>query len=127
MANFKPNAGKKSSKKTVDEGIKKFDEKFRKDKNVDTKSIFFGRDALLKMLSEDGSSGITIFLTYQPNPDADNKDTIQLALVPTKEDGTLIWEDESKASAATTALSTAAPSTSVSYVGGVTCPPYCPK
>ncbi|HEY9047827.1 MAG TPA: hypothetical protein VIN08_18095 [Ohtaekwangia sp.] len=134
MANdFKPNVGKKASKKAIDEGIKKFDDKFRPDKKVDTKSVFFGRDALLRMLSQEGSSGLTIFLTYLPNPDVGNKETIQLALVPTKEDGTLIWNNEDKATASTeevaavTATSVAAAATPASYSAGVPCPPYCPS
>ncbi|HEY9004809.1 MAG TPA: hypothetical protein VIM75_01680 [Ohtaekwangia sp.] len=130
---FTPNVGKKTSKKAVDEGVKKFDEKFRPDKSIDTKSVFFGRDALLRMLSTEGSSGITIFLTYLPNPDVGNKETIQLALVPTKEDGTLIWKSdpENKSTiedaAALSSNAAAASSTDVSYSSGVPCPPYCPS
>jgi hypothetical protein len=124
MANFKPNVGKKVSKDEVEKGIKKFGEKYRTEK-TDTKSIFFGRDVLLRMLSQDESTGITFFLTLQPNPNSETKkDTIQLALVPTKEDGTLIWNDEDPAAAVTSAK---AIPTASSYDAGSLCPPYCPK
>ncbi len=70
--------------------IEKYDKEMRKDKAKDTKSIFYGRDALLKILSEDGCTGITFFLALKNN-EAVKKDTVQLVLVPTREDGSLIW------------------------------------
>lgn len=124
---FKPNVGKKTSKNSADKWIKNFDDHFRKDKKVDTKSIFFGRDALLKMLAEDGSSGITFFLTYQPNPNFENKETIQLVMVPTKEDGTLIWTSEDANATDNASASAKAAGKDMSYDDGALCPPYCPK
>jgi hypothetical protein len=123
---FKPNVGKKTSKSNAEKWIKNFEKHFRKNPE-DTKSIFFGRDALLKMLAEDGSTGITFFLTYQPNPNFNGKETIQLVMVPTTEDGTLIWtSDDSKATAAAT-TSAQALTKDMSYDDGALCPPYCPK
>jgi hypothetical protein len=127
---FKPNVGKKTSKVSIQDGIAKFGAKYRPDPNVDTKSVFFGRDALLKMLSQEGSSGITVFLMYGPSPDFAGKETIQLAMVPTKEDGSLIWTAEPEAAALTTSASAetnTAASTSTSYGSGALCPPYCPS
>jgi len=129
---FKPNVGKKASKASIQDGIAKFGAKYRPDPNVDTKSVFFGRDALLRMLSQEGSSGITVFLMYGPSPDFAGKETIQLAMVPTKEDGSLIWtaDPETKAAdatALTASTSASAETTSTSYGSGALCPPYCPS
>lgn len=118
--NFKPNVGTKVTKKEAQAWIDKYDKVMRKDKKTDTKSIFFGRDALLRMLSEDGSSGITFFLALRYN-EAFKKDTVHLVLVPTKEGGELIWPDD-----AGTAKKIAAPE-AVAFDGGFPCPPYCPK
>jgi hypothetical protein len=122
---FKPNVGKRTSKSNAEKWIKNFEKNFRKDPKVDTKSVFFGRDAILKMLAEDGSTGITFFLTYQPNPNFDGKETIQLVMVPTKEDGTLIWTSDDANETAETSAKAAAKD--MSYDDGALCPPYCPK
>ena len=109
MANeFKSSVGVKVSKAEATTWIDKYDQVMRKDKAADTKSLFYGRDALLKMLSEDGTSGITFFLALKP--DDTGKEVVQLVLVPTKEDGILIWNDDNTA-----------------YDFGTPCPPYCPK
>jgi hypothetical protein len=126
---FKPNVGKRTSKSTAEKWIKNFEKHFRKDPKVDTKSVFFGRDAILKMLAEDGSTGITFFFTYQPNPNFDGKETIQLVMVPTTEDGTLLWtsDDANKATSAAASTSAQALTKDMSYDDGALCPPYCPK
>ena len=109
MANeFKPTVGVKVSKVEATAWIDKYDQVMRKDKATDTKSLFYGRDALLKMLSEEGTSGITFFLALKA--DDSGKDIVQLVLVPTTEDGNLIWNDDNTA-----------------YDTGTPCPPYCPK
>jgi hypothetical protein len=119
MANdFKSNVGGKVSKKEAMEWIEKYDKEIRKDKSIDTKSVFYGKDVLLRILSEDGSAGITFFLGLKHN-DAVEKDTVQLVLVPTREDGTLIWADED--------ASAKGDGSAVAFDGGYPCPPYCPK
>lgn len=116
MANeFKPNVGGKVSKKEAMEWIEKYDKEIRKDKSKDTRSVFYGRDVLLKILSEEGSAGITFFLGLKYN-EALQKDAVQLVLVPTREDGTLIWLDDSQDSKIDGA---------VAFDGGYQCPPYC--
>lgn len=117
MANeFKSNVGGKISKKEAMEWIEKYDKEMRKDKSKDTKSIFYGRDVLLRILSEDGSSGITFFFGLKYN-EAVKKDTVQLVLVPTREDGTHIWpEDDASAKTGGGA---------VAFNDGLECPPYC--
>ena len=118
MANeFKPNVGGKVSKKEAMEWIEKYDKEI-KDKSKDTKSIFYGRDVLLKILSIEGSAGITFFLGLKYN-EAVGKDTVQLVLVPTREDGTLIWADDNSAAKVGDGM--------VAFDGGYGCPPYCPK
>lgn len=116
---FKPNTGTKVTKKEAMTWIEKYDKELRKDKKKDTKSVFFGRDALLKMLSEDGSSGITFFLALRYN-ELLKKETVHLVLVPTKENGELIWPTDS-ASYKSTGDPAAA------YDHGLPCPPYCPE
>jgi hypothetical protein len=124
---FKPNVGKPVSKKVAEEGIKKFDKKFRPHK-YDTKSLFFGKDAILKMLDDvpsTGITGITFFLTYQENPSVDNHETIQLVMVGTKEDGTLVWEEAQSTSVQAKSLLDG--EGGGSFGGPMSCPPYCPK
>lgn len=120
--NFKPNVGSKVSKKEAMEWIEKYDKEMRKDKTKDTKSIFYGRDMLLRILSEEGSAGITCFFALKYN-EAAKKDTIQLVLVPTREDGTHIWSDEvPPAKAKVKGEITSGP---IAFDGGLQCPPYC--
>jgi len=120
---FKPNVGDRISKKEAMEWIEKYDKEMRKDKLKDTKSIFYGRDMLLRILSEEGSAGITVFFALRYNKDV-KKETLQLVLVPTREDGTLIWsEDAGPAKAkAKNAIGTGG---AVAFDGGIQCPPYC--
>ena len=116
--NFKSNVGTKVTKKEAKAWIEKYDKEMRKDKKTDTKSIFYGRDALLKMLSEDGSAGITFFLALKFNETV-KKDIVQLVLVPTMEDGKLLWPDDT--------ASAKVAGGAVVYDSGYPCPPYCPK
>jgi len=116
MANeFKSNVGGKVSKKEAMEWIEKYDKEIRKDKSKDTRSVFYGRDVLLKILSEEGSAGITFFLGLKYN-EAVKKDAVQLVLVPTREDGTFIWAEDDAADKTGAA---------VAFDGGLQCPPYC--
>ena len=115
---FKSNAGTRVSKKEAKAWIEKYDKEMRKDKKNDTKSLFYGRDALLRILSEEGSAGITFFLALRYN-EAAKKETVQLVLVATKEDGKLIWPEDTT----TSKLAGGA----VAFDGGLPCPPYCPK
>ncbi|HZI25073.1 MAG TPA: hypothetical protein VFD46_08350 [Chryseolinea sp.] len=117
MANeFKSNVGGKVSKDDAMKWIEKYDKEIRKDKSTDTRSVFYGRDVLLKILSEEGSAGITFFFALKPN-EAFKKDTVQLVLVPTREDGTHIWpNDDADAKAGGGA---------VAFDIGYQCPPYC--
>jgi hypothetical protein len=116
MANeFKSNVGGKVSKKEAMEWIEKYDKEMRKDKSKDTKSIFYGRDLLLRILSEDGSAGITFFLALKYH-EAVKKETIHLVLVPTREDGTFIWPADATARGGDSAAA---------FDFGSLCPPYC--
>lgn len=117
---FKPNVGKKVGKKEAEGWIDKYDKTHRHDKD-DTRSVFYGRDALLRLLAADGSTGITFFLALKPDEET-KKDRVQLVLVPTKEDGTLIWDDNTAAKSAAAAKDD---DSSGPVDSGVTCPPYC--
>lgn len=128
---FKPNIGKRVSKKEALKWIEKYDKEMRPDKAKDTKSIFYGRDVLLRILSKEGSAGITFFLAMKYN-EAVGKDTVQLVLVPTREDGSLIWPKEESESDAKALTATANAASLESTEGGaydnsITCPPYCPN
>lgn len=125
---FKPNVGKKVGKKEAEGWIDNYDKKHRHDKNHDTKSIFYGRDALLKLLAADGSTGITFFLALKPDEET-KKDRVQLVLVPTTEDGKLIWDDNAAAKSDASSLAAATSlkdETSGPVDNGTACPPYCP-
>jgi hypothetical protein len=116
MANeFKANVGGKVSKKEAMEWIEKYDKEMRTDKEKDTRSVFYGRDVLLRILSEEGSTGITFFFAMKYN-EAVKKETLQLVLVPTRDDGTFIWPDDSAATGGGAAAA---------FDHGWPCPPYC--
>ena len=117
MANeFKSNVGGKVSKKEAMEWIEKYDNEMRKDKAADTRSIFYGRDVLLRILSEEGCTGITFFLALKLKEDV-KKETVHLVLVPTKEDGTYIWPDDDTRAASGDGAG--------AFDVGSFCPPYC--
>jgi hypothetical protein len=118
MANeFKPSEGRAVTKKEALDWIDKYDREFRKDKAKDTKSIFYGKEILEKLLRQDGVAGISFFLACRYNDHA-KKDAVQLVLVGTKEDGTLLWPEDGagKDGGGGTAAD-----------AGMICPPYCPK
>ena len=117
--NFKSNVGGKVSKAEAMEWIEKYDKEMRKDKSKDTKSIFYGRDMLLKILNEEGCAGITFFLALKHSEFA-KKETINLVLVPTREDGTHIWPEDKSSPAAS-----AGGGIAMAFDSGFPCPPYC--
>ena len=122
---FKPNVGKKVGKTEAEGWIEKYDKHHRHDKNHDTKSIFYGRDALLKLLAADGSTGITFFLALKPDEET-KKDRVQLVLVPTREDGSHIWDENvTAARAADASAASLKDDTSGPVDSGLTCPPAC--
>jgi len=116
---FEPSAGKEVPKSEAMAWIEKYDRELRKDKDADTKSIFFGKDVLAKML-EGKSAGITFFLGLKYSEDV-KKEVVNLVLVPTSDDGTLLWE----ASGASLKADSGGGSGTFDY--GISCPPYCPK
>lgn len=111
---FKANVGGKVSKDEAMTWIEKYDKEIRKDKDKDTRSIFYGKDMLLQILNGDGCTGITFFFALKNN-EAVKKDTVQLVLVPTREDGSLIWADDA----------TSKGGGMVAFDEGYPCPPYC--
>ncbi|MBT1689371.1 hypothetical protein [Dawidia soli] len=120
---FKPNVGRQIDAGEAQKWIDEYDRVMRKDKLVDTKAVFYGRDALLKMLSEEGTTGITFYLALKPTEADPNKKTVQLVLYPTYEDGTI------KATAKSTGTDAAAMKVMDAqnpYDKGLQCPPYCP-
>ena len=121
---FKPNVGTKVSKTDAEDWIAKYDKTHRKDKDHDTKSVFYGRDALLRLLSEESSTGITFFFALKPDEET-KKDKVQLVLVPTREDGTLIWGDDSSV-AKSTSSAAVYDATGGPVDNGLACPPSCP-
>jgi hypothetical protein len=87
--NFDPQDGGKVSREEAEKWIKKFDDD-RHDKEKDTKSIFFGKDFLKKILETPECAGISFFFAKKHNAFA-GKETLNLVLVPRRADGTLIW------------------------------------
>lgn len=115
MSSFKPTIGSPVSKSEALKWIKKYDDERRKDKMKDTKSVFYGRDVLQKILDTPGASGISIFLSLRHSAHA-GKEVENFVLVPTQEDGTLIWEDYDGKDAGSPA-----------FDDGAVCPPTCPN
>jgi hypothetical protein len=112
--NFPPNVGGSVPKKDAEIWIDDYDKEHRKEKDKDTKSIFYGRDILLEILAQDGCSGISFFLASK-HSDYAKKKTVQLVLVGRKEDGTLLWgSDTGKDGADPGSVDT-----------GAVCPPIC--
>ncbi len=112
---FKPTIGSRVSKTDAEKWIKKYDDERRKDKMKDTKSVFYGKDVLLEILQTPEASGISIFLSLKHSPHA-GKETENFVLIPTKEDGTLIWSETSGKDEAG----------SPAWDDGSVCPPNCP-
>jgi hypothetical protein len=113
---FNPEAGGEVPKEEALKWIEKYDKEHRKEKDKDTKSVFFGRDILLRLLAQPGASGITFFFASKYS-DFAKKDTVNLVLVARREDGSLIWPDDSP-----TAKSDGGGMTVDNNIG---CPPYC--
>ncbi|SHH98320.1 hypothetical protein SAMN04488109_6468 [Chryseolinea serpens] len=112
---FKPTVGNGISQGEAEAMIKKYDDQLRADKGKDTKSVFFGKDAINEILNQPGDecAGISFFLALKYSEFA-QKDVVDLIMVGTKEDGTLLWKESA-------ALQDGA------YDGSLPCPPYCPK
>jgi hypothetical protein len=114
MANeFKKNVGAQVSKKDALKWIDKFD----KERKKDTKSVFYGRDAIEAILSDQTVTGISFF--FARKSDEKGKHYDDLVLVGRREDGTLVWNDNPPTQSLT------AGSGSNAYETGLTCPPYC--
>jgi hypothetical protein len=105
---FKSNIGSKVTKTMAREWIDKYDRERRQNKETDTQSVFYGKDALMDILAKGGCTGISFFFALKP--DQSGVETVQLVLVGTREDGSLMWPEDSGNSA---------------YEFGTPCPPYC--
>ena len=117
---FKPNVGKQILKS---EAIK-WKDKYAKDRKKDTESVFFGRDALLSILSQSGCAGISFIFVRKKKDESstdesDNNYKDDLVMVGTTEAGKLLWTDNPPTLEATSGSNT--------YDKSVTCPPYCPS
>jgi hypothetical protein len=117
MANeFKKNVGAQVSKQDALKWIEKFD----KERKKDTKSVFYGREAIEAILADPTVTGISFFFARKSN--GNGKDYDDLVLVGTREDGTLVWNDNAPAQTLGTSSSG-----SNTYETGYPCPPYCAK
>lgn len=116
---FKPSEGKEVPKSEAMAWIEKYDSEMRKDKDADTKSIFFGKDVLAKLI-QGKSAGITFFLGLRYSEDV-KKEVVNLIMVPTSEDGNLLWESSE------TTQNLADDGGYGAFDIGFPCPPYCPK
>ncbi|HYF67877.1 MAG TPA: hypothetical protein VD884_07070 [Ohtaekwangia sp.] len=113
---FKPNAGGKVSKKDAEGWIQKYDDEDRKDKDKDTRFVFFGKEFLMEIFKNaPEAAGISFYLAKK-HSDLEKKNVIDLVLVPTREDGTHIWP---KLSDGKDEVSEGA------YDNGARCPPTC--
>lgn len=120
MAKFNPTDGGLVTRADAEKWIKKYDDEKRKDKKHDTKSVFFGKDVLQRIINTPGAAGVSIVFAMKPNPHA-GKDTDNVVLIPTKEDGTLIWTDS------TGGENKDGGGGSFVWNAGRICPPDCPQ
>jgi hypothetical protein len=117
MANdFKPGVGGKVTHDDAKKWIEKYDKERRKEKDKDTKSVFFGKETLRAILETEGAAGISFFLALKPNSHA-KKDTETLVMIPTREDGKLIYVSEGAGKD---------PDGGYVWDEGASCPPLCP-
>lgn len=93
MADFNPKIGEPVPKAEAEAWIEAYNQAYRKDKQKDTISVFYGRDIIESLLKQEGCAGITFYLVSKKNADV-GKDTVQLVLVGRKQDGTLLWGTE---------------------------------
>jgi hypothetical protein len=114
MSDFNKNVGKPITKKEAEEWIEKFD----KERKKDTRSVFYGRDAIEAILSDSRASGISFFFVRKYDK-ARKQDIDDIVMVGTMEDGTLLWD------APSSDLNKGA--TSQAYDASYPCPPYCTK
>jgi hypothetical protein len=115
MANeFSPTIGTPISKEEAEKWIDKFD----KERKKDTKSVFYGRDAIEAILSDTRASGISFFFSRKTDEKL-KKDSDDIIMVGTTEDGTLLWNADEAAKTLNTSLGT--------YDHASQCPPYCAK
>ncbi len=116
MANqFNRNVGKGVLKKDAQAWINTYQQAFPKD----TRSVFYGRDALEKILSNQEFTGISFFFCRKVNePGAPYND---LVLVGTYEDGSLAWDKGDSSGIQTM------DDPDGGYNNGLLCPPNCPK
>jgi hypothetical protein len=112
--NFSPKDGGKVPRSDAEKWMKKFDDE-RPDKAKDTKSVFFGKEFLQKILDTPECAGISFFFAKKHSPHA-GKEVLDLVLLPRKEDGTLIWPTSTDGKDG---------DNETAYDTGRPCPPYC--
>jgi hypothetical protein len=116
-------------KPTVGAQVKKADalkwiEKFEKERKKDTRSVFYGKDAIMTIFKDTTVTGISFFFCRKTNKAG--KEFDDLVLVGTREDGSLVWSDKEPSLTAMTA-SAASDEGSGVYEEGTQCPPYCTR
>lgn len=117
MANqFKRNIGKPVSKQECLSWIESYQKNFQSE----TRSIFYGRDAIEKILSNQSLSGISFFFCRKA--DENGKPYNDLVLVGTYEDGTLDWKPGDEPGG-----KDGGGDGPTGYNNGMPCPPACPK
>ena len=115
MANqFKPDAGNQVSKSDAERWIADYQQM----NPGQTQSVFYGRIAIEKILADSTLTGIRFFFCRKQ--DSAGKDYNDLVLVGSKEDGTLVWNNNPPAQKLDD------PGGSGTYENGSPCPPYCP-
>ncbi len=111
MANeFKPDVGKQVLKADAERWIADYEAA----NPGQTKSVFYGRIAIERILADTKLSGIRFLFCRRKNDDGG--DSNDLVLVGCMEDGTLVWNDNPP--------SADGPGSNA-YEHGTLCPPYC--
>jgi len=114
---FNPKAGGKVSKVEADKWIKKYDDDHRPDKGKDIRSVFYGKEFIEQIFRDAPKAAGISFIFGKKKNDHSGKDDIALVLVPTAEDGTLLWPTSTEGKDGQELAA---------YDRSVNCPPYCP-
>lgn len=112
---FSPYVGSPVSKEEAQAWIDRYEKEVRLNP-TDTKSVFYGSVKLQEVVATPGASGISFFFAKKFDNEQ-QKDIITLVLVPTSEEGKLLWVGADQAADGG--------SNTMDY--GSVCPPRCPQ
>ena len=107
---------KKHGREIPDTDATKWIDHYQKKHKDGIHAYFFGSDIIHKILEHPEAVGLRVYLGYSID-EKTKKETLQMVLIGTREDGTSIWSDSS--------LKKPGDNPGCVGDGGTPCPPYC--